>query len=318
MNADCFAEWLSRQGHEVTRTASSYWVQAGPRIYQAFPYHWLIEPAEDELTDLLKRQRAIALRYSTPFEASQGQVSYHVVLANKPYTAASLSKKARYDVNQGLKHVRVEPIAFARLAEEGWRLRTDTLARQGRSGAESREGWRRLCMSAEGLPGFEAWGAIHQGELAAALLAFTLDDCCSILYQQSLSAHLKHEVNNALAFVFTGEALGRAGVSRVFYGLHSLDAPASVDEFKFRMGYEPQPVRQRVVSHPWLARFFTPASHRLIKQLMRRRPNSHSLPKAEGILRFYLEGRRPAQEQVWPEALARHPSEPNAAASRTT
>ena len=69
MNPETFAEWLQRQGYKVVRTDSSYWYEASSRVYQAFPYHWLIQPAEDELSAFLRQQNAIGLRYSTPIEA---------------------------------------------------------------------------------------------------------------------------------------------------------------------------------------------------------------------------------------------------------
>ena len=53
MDAETFAEWLRRQGHRVVHTASCYWYDAGPQVYQAFPYHWIIDPVEDELIDSL-------------------------------------------------------------------------------------------------------------------------------------------------------------------------------------------------------------------------------------------------------------------------
>ena len=80
MNADTFAEWLRRQGHRVVRTPSSYWYDAGPRVFQAFPYHWLIEPSNREVRNLMLERGIAALRYSTPLTASSGAVSYQVVL----------------------------------------------------------------------------------------------------------------------------------------------------------------------------------------------------------------------------------------------
>ncbi len=309
MNAEVLAEWLQRQGYRVIRTASSYWCEMGPRVYQAFPYHWVIQPTDNELHDLLKRERSIALRFSTPLAAPMGHVSYHVVCSQlSQVSGPSLPKKARYDVKQGLKYATVEPIPLPRMAEEGWALRAETLARQGRSGAESPGWWRRVCLSAEGLPGLEAWGALHDGQLVATLLACTTGDCCGIFYQQSLSAHLRHGVNNALAHVFTLEALRRPGITQIFYGLHSLDAPASVDEFKFRMGYTAKPVRQRVVFHPWIAPVVNQAGYHVIRCIKEWVPGSHTVTKAEGLVRFYLEGKLPLKDQTWPEIL-REPEE---------
>ncbi len=85
MNVENFAEWLRRQGHHVVRSKSSYWYDAGPRVFQAFPYHWLIEPSPGELRGLTLGRAIAALRYSAPLSAAEGFVSYHVVL-HRPYT----------------------------------------------------------------------------------------------------------------------------------------------------------------------------------------------------------------------------------------
>lgn len=147
----------------------------------------------------------------------------------------------------------MEPIPLSQLASEGWKLRCDSLERQGRVGAETEEWWQCLCTSAEDLPGFEAWGAIHDGALVAPFLAFTCDHHCILPYAQSASAHLKHRTNNAIFFSVTQAAFKRSSISEVFFGL---DAPDSVDLFKFHMGFAAKPVRQRVVFHPLLTPFF--------------------------------------------------------------
>ncbi len=303
MNADVFSEWLRRQGHHVLRTASSYWYDEGPGFYQAFPYHWTIEPSRDELDELFRGHRVLGLRYSTPLAAPIGKISYHVVYERPTYTLDDMDESARRNVRRGLQNCSVGPIAWARLAEEGWALQADTLERQGRGQALSRERWQALCLAAADLPGFEAWGAEADGRLAASIITFQMEDWACVLYAQCLREHLQARVNNALSFHMTSTLLGRPAVHGVFYGLHSLDAPASVDEFKFRMGHVPRPVRQRVVFHPWLAPLFGPASHALVRYLLDLRPGQRTLAKAEGMIRFYLEGKRPPQEQSLPEAL---------------
>jgi hypothetical protein len=105
------------------------------------------------------------------------------------------------------------------------------------------------------------------------------------------------------------EALGRPNISGVFFCLQSLDAPESVDEFKFRMGCTARPVRQRVVFHPLLAPFFNKVSHTAIRRALGRNPGSTTLAKAEGMVRFYLEGKRPPGKQEWPHCLAEHKGE---------
>lgn len=304
MTPEIFAEWLRRQGHKVIRTPSSYWVEAGPRVFQAFPYHWVISPDEEEIRKLMSDQKAAALRYSTPQTAREGSPSYHVVFERGQYLQKDLPKKARHDVKKGLSFSSMEQISLHRLATEGWRLRRDTLMRQGRSSAETEKDWQGLCASAEGLSGFEAWGALVQGKLAAALFAFLCEDHYCILYHQSLTEYLPFGVNNALAYAVTSGVIARLGnKARIFYGLHSLDAPPSVDEFKFRMGYSAKPVKQRVVFHPWIRPFMNNASHALLKAGLRLRPGHPALSKAEGMLRFYLQGRLPISQQALPPPL---------------
>jgi hypothetical protein len=302
--SELFAEWLVKQGYEVVKSPSSYWVQVACRVYLSFPYHRVIDPSESEISQLLADRKAVALRYSTPVNAKFGQMSYHVVWADRPMEIEALPKKVRYDIRKGLAYANVEPVPFARMAEESWRLREETLARQGRTGAEVKKWWETLCWSAEGLPGLEAWGAFRDGKMVASLIAFATKGCSSILYQQSLTDSLNQGVNNALAFAFSRDVLSRPGIKSIFYGLHSLDAPPSVDDFKFRMGFVPMPVRQRVVFDQKYEPFAGRASHAALRAMHWLVPANWTFAKAEGTLRFYLQGRLALEKQAWPSCLA--------------
>jgi len=298
MNAQTMALWFERQGRRVIRTESSYWHSEGVRALQAFPYHWTIQPEERELRQLLCDSRAICLRYSAPVESQQGSLSYQVIWQGASYGFDDLGKWARKNVRRGLRNCSVEPINFERLAREGWVLQQDTLQRQKRNLRVSPEGWRLRCLVAQALPGFEAWGALVQGRLAGSVITFQLDDCVYLLYQQCHREFLAAHVNNALSFVVTQTMARRPGVRSIFYSLQSLDALASMDEFKFRMGYSARPVRQRVVFHPTCAPLVNSATHLLVRAARALRPRSPVLAKAEGMIRFYLEGKRPLAEQT--------------------
>lgn len=304
MNADNFAEWLRRQGKRVIRTKSSYWHEQGPRVYQAFPYHWLIGPSEDELSRLLRNHHLLGIRFSTPVNTSSvGMISYHATYHSKTYDFAALSKYSRRDARRGLRRCQVEQISFSQLASEGWLLQEDTLDRQDRRANFTRDDWHALCLGAADLSGFEAWGALIDGKLAASVITFQMEDCCYMLYQQSLRQYLGEYVNNALAYQVTHIMVSRPSIRSILYGLHSLDAPPSVDEFKFRMGYSAKPVRQRAVFHPLLSPLANRATHALLSSVATRNQEIPLLTKAEGMLRFFLEGKRPLRQQSWPQAL---------------
>ncbi len=284
------------------RTESSYWYSAGPRVLQAFPYHWLITPTKDEIRDLMQEHGVLALRYSAPFESQQGMASYHVVL-HSPYTLEGLRSQARNGVKRGLKRFKIERITFERLATEGWALQQDTLDRQCRLRSMCQKEWERICRSADDLPGFEAWAAVIDGELAAALIICRIDNVFKVPYALSHRKYLGNYVNNALFFATSCEMLGREGVREIFFTVQSLDAPPSVDDFKFRMGLMPKAVRQCVYFHPRLQPFVTPGLHHLTELTLQRDRSHPLLAKAEGMLHFYLAGKKPLVEQEWPECL---------------
>ena len=302
MNIEIFSEWLRRQGHHIYSTDSSYWYDAGPRVLQAFPYHHLISPGHKEIHDLMMKHGIIAVRYSSPIDFPAGLVSYHVIL-RLPYELDMLKSQTRNGVKRGLAHFQIEQIPFDRLATDGWALQYDTLMRQERTRSMTREQWERLCRSAEGLPGFEAWAATAGGELAGALIVCRIDDVFNVPYAMSRSCCLRDHVNNALFYSVSCDLLKREGISSIFFTLQSLDAPANVDEFKSRMGFEFKPVRQRVDFHPLANPFATPFVHTWVQNLLHRDPSNPFLAKAEGMLHFHIEGQRSIAEQTLPECL---------------
>lgn len=307
MNPESLAEWFRRQDYRVLRTESSYWVEVSRFIFQAFPFHWTIKPDREEIDSIFSEHKALGVRYSSDVNTARGKLSYHVVypLDSEEFHLENIPKKARHDIRRGLKFFTLEQIPLSQLAGEGWSVRVETLTRQKRLDAESEGWWRRLCESAEGLPGFEAWAAFDEdGEMAASALVVLCEDVSTILYQQSRTKDLKLGVNNTLAYVITSQMLERPDIHQLFYGLQSLDARPAVDQFKFRMGYLAKPVRQIVDFHPAFSKLVNPASVSILSTVRRVIPLSF-FAKANGMMQFYLEGKRPVEDQHWPEVFLR-------------
>jgi hypothetical protein len=288
MTPEIYSEWLRRQGQTVVRTESSYWHSEGLGIYQAFPYHRLIEPGKNELAELFSRHRARGLRYSMPEESTRGCPSYAIVFEGGEYTFEMMGHRTRKNIRKGLRECCVEPIPFQVLVDEAWDLRVDAFDRQGRNRFISREAWRKRYLCAAELPGFQAWGARVGDRLAGYVVTFQMEECLCILDHQSHREHLDLNVNNALTFVVSQHGASLPGVRVLFYGLESLDAPERVAEFKFRMGYIAKPIRQRVVFDPRFSVLINGFTHRLSKACLRLRPGNRKLAKAEGMLRVCL------------------------------
>ena len=98
--------------------------------------------------------------------------------------------------------------------------------------------------------------------------------------------------------------IDRPAIKSVFYTLQSLDAPASVDEFKFRMGYRAAPVRQRVVFHPWTAPFVERYGQGIVTRMRQKYAENQLYSRTEGILRFYRQGKMPLSKQEWPDCIS--------------
>lgn len=302
MNAENFSEWQRRQKHKVIRTKSSYWYEASPHVFQAFPFHWVITPSEKELNDFIIKNHIIALRYSTPLEEKIGKISY-LIEQNSPPDINKLRRVTRKQIYEGLSNCEISQVSMACLATEGWELQHDTLIRQGRENCMRKKIWDTLCEAAEGIPGFETWGAYVDDDLAACLLTVKVDDTYQVLYALSQQKFFHLFINHALFYYFTCEKFKEEDTKSVFFTVQSLDAPKSVDDFKFRMGYQPISIRQRVVFHPWLRPLVNKISHKLIRIALGWFPDNPILPKAEGMIRFYLEGRLPAEKQDIPDCV---------------
>ena len=206
-------------------------------------------------------------------------------------------------MKKGLSRFKIENIGFDRLATDGWRLQQDTLARQDRLNSMSQKEWETTCISGLDLPGFEVFGALLDGQMAAAAIVCRIDNIYCVPYAMSHSRFLRDHVNNALFFSMSCELLNRENTSGIFFTVESLDAPPHVDEFKLRMGFKPVPVRQNVVLNPLIPSISIPAVHSLICSLQKQYPSASTISKIEGMLRFYREGKRPNHEQSIPECI---------------
>lgn len=291
MTPEIYAEWLRRQGQRVLRTESSYWHSESWGVYQAFPYHWLINPSQDEMSELFSIHRALALRYSMPTHVSEGCPSYAIVFEGQTYDIELFGHRTRKNTRRGLKNCSVEPMSLPELVDLAWELRLDALDRQKRHLSISLDSWRKRYLTASDLPGFQAWGAQVNGRLAGYIVTFRMDECLCIIDHQSHRDFLDLNINNALTYTVSRDAVGKPGLQLVFYGLESLDAEQRVSEFKFHMGYVAKPIKQRVLFRPPVGRFASRLGYQLVSALSKLRPSDRRFSKAKGMLKLSLSER---------------------------
>ena len=77
-------------------------------------------------------------------------------------------------------------------------------------------------------------------------------------------------------------------VNHVSYGPQSLDAPDSLETFKFRMGFEKLPMKQGIIFHPIIRPFINDITYKFIQRIAVG-SSADFWRKLEGIFRFYKE-----------------------------
>ncbi len=290
MQPEIFLEFLARQGHRIVKTESCYWYDAQPGFYFYFPYHKLITPEKEELKRILWGNPCIGARYFTPME-QVGKASFTIVCSDKNYDITSVDAHyARRQTRRGLEHFIIRQVEFKELANLGNSLNYDTLVRQGRNpNIYEEKKWQLYCSAANGLEGFEAWGAFSGKYLASFMVTFLMEDHFTILHHSSATNYLPLYPNNALVFYVTKHKLALREVNSVSYGPQSLDAPESLDTFKFRMGFRRRPMKQTIVFNPLVRPFIGGFFYKIIQHVSALRPDSDTFRKGEGIIRFYRE-----------------------------
>ena len=283
MNPGIFAEFMKRRGFTVRKMGGLYCYSVNRFMWQTFPYHKAIEPTKEDLREAFRASGPVGIRFTVPVSAP-GKDSYYVACADKNYYMKGFSQNFRHNTKRGIARCRVERVDFDFLYDKGQVLQVDTLVRQGRdTGIFDLKKWRAYCTAAKELPGFEAWGSFVEDELTAFLVTFKMDECMVYILQRSLKKHLSSYPNNAITHVVTKDALSRPDVDIVSYGLKSLHAPESLDDYKIGMGFVKMPVRERVAINPLYRPVFNGFTGALLSRLARNR-DSEAWKKMSAML----------------------------------
>lgn len=286
LNAGMLAEFFRLQGSHIIKTESCYWYNPRPFFFMSLPYHRLMTPSPWELAHVLLKGPSVAVRFPTVLDGT-GKGGGLFICSDRIYDLQSLHQKARNQTRRGLENCTVEQVSFDYLAEQGHVLNVKTFLRQGRDPQTiTEQQWHRYCEAASHIPDFEAWGAFVGGRLVAFMVTALVEDCFSILHQNSTTEHLQHYPNNALVFTVTKLKLSSPEVRYVSYGLKSLDDTAGLDHFKLRMGFEIMPFKESIVFNPLLKPLLFLGGRKVIEWMARRHPESDLWRKASRVLQL--------------------------------
>ena len=282
-----FAGFLTRMGHNVRVVDDLWWFDMSRGIYTSLNIDVDIDAVNCRVQSVLGRD-GFAARFLCPID--QGVSSYRVMCDDAEYDLPSLRGRTRTQVRRGLECCRIERVDFDFLKKHAIPLNADTLIRQGRKVPDNLESyWKQYYSAADQTIGAEAWGAFVEGQLAAYLIAFTINDSTNLNIVRSSLEHLKKFPNNALIYQYLFDTMRRPDIKQVVYGYESIQpGMESLDQFKTGMGFRLAPVGQRIELASWLKpafnRFTIQPASRLLKRLAGQGETS---AKIQGLLNWY-------------------------------
>lgn len=286
MDPENIAAFFRSRGVRVIKTRSCWWYNEYHQgyIYQSFPLHYLVDPNPDEAATVFREApKALALRSTGTLDGS-GKDSF-LWVRRKPYELSILKGNIRNNIRRGLKHCQIRAISFNELVEKGWDAHQDTLKRHGKiSGSLGLDAGLGDC------PAYEAWGAFVDDQLAAYQVTLQVGDWAYLIVNRTADSFRKYHPNNALIYSVVAELLSRPDISTVTQGVGSLVEKAALDYSKSSMGFQKEPVRQRIIIRPSLRFLANKHTCRLVIKILSPFPLNYRLQQLLGLCRIVAEG----------------------------
>jgi hypothetical protein len=287
-----FYEFYSNAGFKVYTSESGEWCELQRGMLISIPYHRLINPKQEELENLLKISGAWGLRFPTAVD-NYGFLSKLEVCDHFGYDLQFLKHKFRNRVVKGNQHCDIRPVDIEELRHEGYKLNMRTFQRQNRNDPKANlKYWYRICDGLSKSKGVNILGAYFRDKLAAYVVILETPSMTEMIIQSSDSELLNYCPNNLLTYYVTRYYLTEQSKPvPICYGLGSLEDTPDLDRYKVGMGYNMQPIKQRLFFRKEIRLFLRPwllyLGEIINKYIVKGR--SYKLDKICGILRRYFE-----------------------------
>ncbi len=284
MKGEALARFMELRGWKVVQGAGSFWQEFRERCYIGFPMHVAIDPDPDELDSLLRRTRALCVRYASA--QPHGFPGGLYVVRDKHFGIASVQQKGRTKLRRGLERCEIRPVDVDVLRTEGLWLNLETMGRQKRYEAEfgDPKRWKRFLDAVRLSPTVAVLGAFIDGRLSSYAILHREDGWLYLLYQMSLTSSLRHGANVALHYEIC-RMIADPGVKAVCSGPTSL-ADGRLHGFKLHMGMTVMPQTFAFRFHPAISRLATGSVAQLLADgLHGLRPRNARLEVLTNVLR---------------------------------
>jgi hypothetical protein len=279
------ARFFELRGRQIIENAGVLWYSVPGRLLMSLPYQLTPDPDPAGVRSLLRRARALGVRY--PSERRPGLASGLYVCRNKNYELRVVQNGLRSKIRRGLENCQVRRATLDELLAQGRQLNLDTMQRQGRYEAEfgDPKQWERMVKAMEHCPEIEPWGAFVGDRLAAYAITCREDGWLHILHRMSRLSDLELRPNHALDFTLTRQLATDDAIEGICFGLMGLVAGHGLHEYKLGMGYDAIAQNSVLELHPAIAPVLTSAPVvSCLKSLRRLSPANQLVERVSSVI----------------------------------
>jgi hypothetical protein len=286
---------LERSGVAVMRGADGvFWLPSERICLERHPIFRIDAPPAAEIRQIFWKKWAAVATFILLPDAEHPANAWLYVCEDKSYSLEKLGAQARRNIRRAMRRFRFEPIDHRLLREKGERIYCETRARVGLSDGTA-QAFRGLCDSLGSNPANRIIGAWAGDELAAFLVAVTVEDWIAFSVYGA-NDHLNSCPGEGLIYHLLEQFLAQGNGRVVSYGLSSIqdaDNTLTLDYFKKKVGFDARPVHRAFVFHPLLRPLLNSCTYWLLRCLVRLRPRNRILRKALGMVAFQIGRRSP-------------------------
>jgi hypothetical protein len=215
-----------------------------------------------------------------------------------------LHKNSRKVIKRGLRNFEVRRCSWEEIEAKGLAAKRETDLRHGYQ-PTTPESFQTMLDRWRGSRFHEAWGAWRDGDLAAWVTLYKVDDWAEYEVAPSRTDFMSLAPNNVVRYVSLRTLLVEEKWPLVMTGLSSVNPSLSMHQYNTRIGFEAAARRRVFVPHPLLTPMLKPRwAYPLWKRLAAALPQIVLLQKVSGLARLMSSREENALAWADPQAAA--------------
>lgn len=270
------------------------WTQYETAAMVRLPDFHTAPVSRHDARQVLRRSHTAVISFIVEPDAEHRPNAWLYLCRDQSYALNKLANEVKRHVRRAQGALRIGPIDWKTLLENGLMAYSDTRARVGLSDG-SITNFRQRFEAFSSVPGHYVAGAWKGESLVAFMTLMVIDDWVAIEGSFSVSAELDQRPNNGLAHYVLDNFLVKQGFKTVCYGSSSIQESSQksgLHAYKTRIGFEAKPVHRAFIVHPILRPLVNKITLWSLRTALRFNPADRRLLKAIGVVNYILSSHR--------------------------